>query len=546
MKFDLPSASSIHHARSSAPKPRRRGKRLVIRFASIIILVAGAATGGFLVYQRLSRPMIDRIEIDGVVPTSSSYLSWSDTQISVRLPIAVDSGMIYVVTRHGSSNPKLYLNRDRLPVTAAGERSGRSGPFVSSLSAEAGAIGSLLAILGLDFGANRETSTVVFSWNVESTSTTSADQSIPNSVSPSELDLAYELWSDKEIRVRVPDGAASGAVYVQTAKGKSNGTFFRVAESPGVKRYADRRSYALSQSIAITRVRASGQNELYLWAPRPAESASQRLARILTQDPPPFLPEYRGTSLYRFKDLAAAKDQSVSQAFLVQVYAVEVEVESSRVVAKPADGGDAMKAYLAADQWVPADAQEVKDLVRKVGGVERNPWRYSRLVWDWLIKNVAWNPERELARPQDAISRKSADSWSYALLACALLRAGGVPSIPVAGYIVDARRNAARHYWVEVYLYGLGWVPMDPVLGAGALPGGIEAAWDDRNRYFGGLDNRHVAFSRGVKILAPMTPAGRRAAKERRWSFQSFYEEASGALEGYTSYWGDIELTGMY
>ncbi|MDP3178453.1 MAG: transglutaminase-like domain-containing protein, partial [Spirochaetaceae bacterium] len=266
----------------------------------------------------------------------------------------------------------------------------------------------------------------------------------------------------------------------------------------------------------------------------------------LSQDPPPFLPEYRGTSLFRFKDLEAAKDRNVTQSFLVQVYSVEAQVEASRVVAKPAAGGEVMKAYLGPDQWVPVDAPEIKELARKVGGSERNPWRYSRLVWDWLVKNVAWNPATELARPQEAIAKKSADSYSYALLTCALLRAGGVPSVPVAGYIVDARRNAARHYWVEIYLYGLGWVPLDPVLGTGALPGEIEPAWEDRSRYFGGLDNRHIAFGRGVKILAPMTPAGRRAAKERRWSFQSFFEEASGGLEGYTSYWGDIEVTGMY
>jgi hypothetical protein len=101
-------------------------------------------------------------------------------------------------------------------------------------------------------------------------------------------------------------------------------------------------------------------------------------------------------------------------------------------------------------------------------------------------------------------------------------------------------------YWVEFYIYGLGWVPIDPVLGKGASPGGIDAAWEDRSRYFGNLDNRHLAFSRGSSVLAPMAPDGRRAAKERRWSFQSFYEEASGALDAYSSFWGDVEVTGLY
>jgi hypothetical protein len=111
---------------------------------------------------------------------------------------------------------------------------------------------------------------------------------------------------------------------------------------------------------------------------------------------------------------------------------------------------------------------------------------------------------------------------------------------------VDPSRKTVRHYWVEVYIYGLGWAPLDPVLGSGASPGGMRAPWDDRSRYFGGIDARHIAFSRGFSALAPMSPEGRRASKDRRWSFQSFYEEASGALDAYSSYWGDIEVTGMY
>jgi len=116
----------------------------------------------------------------------------------------------------------------------------------------------------------------------------------------------------------------------------------------------------------------------------------------------------------------------------------------------------------------------------------------------------------------------------------------------VAGYLVDPSRRAVRHYWAEVYLYGIGWVPLDPILGSGASPGGMRAPWEDRSRYFGGLDNRHIAFSRGLSVLAPLSASGKRVPKDRRWSFQSFYEESSGALDGYSSYWGDVEVTGMY
>jgi transglutaminase-like putative cysteine protease len=438
------------------------------------------------------------------------------------------------------------MNRARLPVRAQGERAGRSGPFIASIAPETGPVGSLVVIAGLDFGANREDGSVRFAWSPEGGTGPRDDQSDPANVSPAEPELGYELWSDKEIRVRVPDGASSGALSVSGPAGSSNGVFFRVAAAPGIKRFKDRRSYSLSQGVSITKVKASGPNELYLWAPRPAESASQRVSKVLGQEPPPLVPDYRGTALFRFKDLASSRDLAMTQSYLVQVWAVETQVEADRVQARPEGAPPAMGAWLAADERVPASAPEVVAAAKRAAGGERNPWRATRQVWDWMTRNIAWTSSHEHARPQDALADKSADSWSYALLSCAILRAAGVPALPVAGYLVDPSRKAVRHYWVEVYLYGLGWVPLDPILGTGASPGGVQVAWEDRSRYLGSMDNRHLAFSRGTSLLAPMAPGGRRAAKDRRWSFQSFYEEASGGLEAYSSFWGDVEVTGMY
>jgi len=566
---ELPSASSFLEERSRPPKPKARSHRALF-IAAAALLGAGA----LLAVGHLSRPRLERLTpavgepgsvvliegrkfgesrgesrvvVDGVVPTSSSYVSWSDASVSVRLPASVDSGLVYVVTRRGKSNALLFMNRARLPVPAAGTKEGRSGPFAASLSPEAGQIGSLVVLTGLDFGANRESSSVLFAWTAENEGgPLSGDQAVPQAVSPSDEDLGYELWSDKEIRVRVPDGAVSGPVYVVTGKGRSNAAFFRVSEGPGVKRYSSRGSYSLSELVSVTKVKASGANELYLWAPLPAASSSQRLVRVLEQEPRPMVPDYRGTALFRFANLATGKSLSVRQSFLVQVFAVEASVDAQAVAVPSRDPPALVAAYTAADVLVPAAAPEVKDIVKKAAGTERGTWKAARLVWDWLMKNLSWTDRHEHERALDSLKDRSADSYSYALVACALLRSAGIPALPVAGYLVDPTRKAVRHYWLEAYVYGLGWVPLDPILASGASPGGLRPAWEDRSRYFGGVDGRRVAFSRGLTVLAPMASGGRRASKERRWSFQSFYEEASGALDAYSSFWGDVEVTGMY
>ncbi|HTX74021.1 MAG TPA: transglutaminase domain-containing protein [Rectinemataceae bacterium] len=573
MSFDLPRSAEIQATRPHAPQPKHR-RRIILRATALgLIVAAGLLVGASLAIDAVLRPDIERlepaigdpgtvvsiigrhfgssrsdshIEVDGVAPTASSYLSWADSTIKVRFPVAVDSGLVHVITRHGRSNPRLFMNRARLPVRASGELAGRSGPYIAAFSAESGPVGSLLVISGLDFGENREGGSVLFPWAADSGVNPQLAQSGPSTVEGTEADLGNEFWSDKEIRLRVPDGAISGAVAVSTAKGRSNGIFFKVGDSPGAKTYGDPRSYSISQTVSITKVRASVPNELFLWTPLPSECASQRVAKILSQDPQPLVPAYRGTALFRFKDIQNGAELSVTQSYLVTVDSVITRVDPDRIVLKPQNPPALMAAYTAADDLVPAGAPPVLALSKRIVGSERNPWRVTKLVWDWMAKNIAYSPLRERAHAQDALLDKSADAYSYALLSCALLRAGGVAARPIAGYLVDPSRKAVRHYWLEVYIYGLGWVPLDPVLALGASPGGVSVAWDDRSRYFGSVDNRHLAFSHGYAVLAPMAPDGRRSSKQRRWSFQSFYEEASGGLEAYSSYWGDVEVTGLY
>ncbi len=258
------------------------------------------------------------------------------------------------------------------------------------------------------------------------------------------------------------------------------------------------------------------------------------------------LDDYRGTSIFRLADLGSGRDRSVSQSFLVQVFAVEAKIDPEAEPERSKSPPTLMAAYSAPDALVPSDAPAVRELARKILQGERGNWRAARLVWDWLLKDLSWTNRAESPNALDALADRRADSYSYAVIACALLRAADLPCLPVAGYLIDPSRRVARHYWVEVYLFGLGWVPLDPILGSGASPGGLNPAWSDRARYFGGIDSRHLAFSRGYEKLAPMSPGGRRVSKTRRWSFQSFYEEATGALAAYSSYWGDIEVTGIY
>jgi len=485
------------------------------------------------------------VEVDGINPTNSSYLEWSDRRLSVRFPGTIDSGLVFVVTDRGRSNPKLFMNKARLPVEPKAFSSSGEGPWLSGLSAERGQVGSLLVISGSGFGATREQRSVRFAWNPEDPPGAPGEVSSPKTRSGSSAEFGYELWSDREIRVRVPDGAVSGAIFVHAPQGDSNSLFFDVADLPGQKRYYDRRSYSMACSVNISRVQASGSNELYLWIPKPAESASQVLVRTLQAEPEPLPPDHEGLVLYRFRDLANGQNLQVRLSWLVQTYAIETRVDPDRI-RLDATPSPLRLVYTSADALVPSAAPEVMELAGKIVGGERNPYRVARLVHDWLVRYLTWHEARDSRGPLAALANRTADSWNYAIIATALLRAAGVPAIPVAGLIVDPSRKTARHSWVEFNIDGFGWVPMDPILASGAKPGHLEPAFEDRTRYFANLDDRHVAFSRGWSELEPLAANGRRSSPSKPLTYQAFFEEAAGALAAYSSFWSEVEVTGLY
>jgi transglutaminase-like putative cysteine protease len=145
-----------------------------------------------------------------------------------------------------------------------------------------------------------------------------------------------------------------------------------------------------------------------------------------------------------------------------------------------------------------------------------------------------------------ALEEKRADFYTAAMLYCTLLRSAGIPCLPVAGVLVSRNRQTMNHWWAEFWVDGFGWLPVDPVMGAGALPAQFGDNPDKAGYYFGNMDSQRIAFSRGFSNLAQMDPRGRTVTRSRSYSLQNLWEEAVGGIESYTSFWGDIAISGMY
>ena len=482
-----------------------------------------------------------QVVIAGVAPTSSAYLEWSEQRISVRVPQEVRSGFVYVVAGGSRSNGVLFANRDHLP--RVGPTLAEPGqPLVVSLDRPRAAVGELVVIAGRNFGPQRGAGEVRFTWL--SGDPLAGGAGTAEFVAANEHDLDYESWSDTEIRVRVPDGAATGNLLVRTEKGFSNQVFFEVTSGVGSKRYTGRRTYSVSMDLSVANIRATGPNELYLWVPKVWQAPAQRNVRLVTREPEPLYEDVAGVAVYHLANLVPGGVYDVTQQFIFERYAVETVVEERSV--EPYDrAARAYQVFTAADGLIPADDAQIAALAERLTRGQGNPWRRARQLYDGLLRRVV-HDARRAADPLDALTAGAGDAYDLAVLYTALLRAASVPARAVAGYLVSSPDQRHAHFWSEFYLHHFGWVPVDAALAAGAGLVPLDADLEPADYYFGNLDNRHLALSKGLIATGKLDPQGRTVRRPDLGTLQMHHEEVVGLLVSYTARWSGLTILGVY
>ncbi|GHU06896.1 hypothetical protein FACS1894151_00440 [Spirochaetia bacterium] len=484
------------------------------------------------------------ITIGGYPPITSAYIQWDDTEITIKTPESGSAGLVYLYRGNKKSNAALFSVQETIPQPVV-EDTASGIPLILSISPLQGAPGQLIKIQGRNFGPSREGSGVYFSWNAENSPSAPVEAAVPLFVEAFENDMAYESWSEREINVRIPDGAVSGGIEIRTPRGVSRGEYFEVTGKPGTKTFREKHSYVISYSVDI-RVREALQfNSLYLWIPKPVSSASQRNTRVLSREIEPYIENYRGTSLFRLSDLAPDSGISLTQSYLVDVYTTETSV-NPQLIRVPASASALNAANTKPSAIIPSDDPEIKRFATTIVGREQNPYRKALAIYNWICREVTIQSKKMTGGALEALENRSADAYMASLLFCAFARASGVPAIPVAGILVDKTGESSTHFWAEFWLDNLGWIPADPALGAGAAPPQFSLGEDHAAWYFGNIDNQRIAFSRGEVNLSQMDSRGRTSYREREYSLQNLWEEAGSGMESYSSLWSGITINGVY
>ena len=521
-----------------------------------------------------------RVLLSGQPIASASYTSWEDEEIVFRLGPEASSGLVYVERGSRRSEGTMVTLPEELPSLALRDRQS-VGPLVRTVEPVRAQIGETIAITGRHFGRDRGSSRVEFAW---------AGPDSRRRISPAPWD--YLSWSDREIVVRVPDGAASGPLVVGTSQCTSDGIAFEVLQPLGGNEYIEPRSYAVLVSAEVDRIvipdDPPAPPELYLWFSSPIGSAAQGPVQLVSQSAEPLFEAIDGMSVYRLL-LDNASSRTVNRLFLVERYRIRTDVE--RLTLSLDMPPELLEEFGEADELSPAEAPEVQAIVRRLIAPGAHPFEVGRRLYDHVVGSYEPVATERSQSVVELLNDGRGNAQALSALFVALSRAAGLPARIQAGVLIlpgggnasaadasggdgnatedenvaanettgaesaaeegtTAERGpendrAVRHFWAEFYVPAIGWVPVDPALGAGLyaeeLPEAVRL-----ESYFGNIDARRVAFSSGIAAPRPIHPDGIRRRAAEHYSLQPFHEELVGNIDSHRTRWYDIEIIGEY
>lgn len=483
------------------------------------------------------------VELGGNRITASDYTIWTDSEISLVLPFSTNDGLLYVVTPAGRSEPVVFTNKGTMPVPAP-TNTISSNPHIQSITGSSPTVGSLVTITGSNFGSLKKDSVVYFSCKI--------DKSEENAwIACSDFDGDYIFWGDQEITLRVPDGATTGYVYIKTQNGDSNKVKLNLSKGNGSKSYTDLHTYILSLEADIQDIKTENNASVTFFMPCPPVSAWQRSVSIIESFPNPLLSNYENSIVQQINiensNINETNKYNFKNSFAVTVYAVSTEITNTT-----AKTSNAAKNYYSqftkSNSLVQSDNEAIKKLASTIVKKETSPYKKANLIYNYIINNFVLLQENKplSSNTLDVLETGSADAYDMALLFTTLARATGIPTIMNSGILVEQDMTARNHWWAEFYLDTIGWIPVDPAMGAGLECEIFHPQENPKSFYFGNLDSQHVTFSRDVNNIKSSQQQGKKVYRPRTYALQSIWEEASEETLQYSSYWAPVQVVGIY
>ncbi|UCD62744.1 MAG: transglutaminase [Candidatus Zixiibacteriota bacterium] len=209
---------------------------------------------------------------------------------------------------------------------------------------------------------------------------------------------------------------------------------------------------------------------------------------------------------FQFENLAPGEFTDVTMEAEARLYQVLYFVRPDKVGALSEIPKEIRNKFLAdVTKFSMTDPIIQKGLKEAVGD-EKNPYWIGRKIYEYVIQHIEYELAGGWNLAPTVLDRGTGSCSEYSFVYIAMCRAAGLPARYVGSVVIrgdDASWDDVFHRWVEIYLPGYGWIPVDPSRGDSPWPG-------DRANSFGYLNNRFL-----------ITTAGGGGSEYLEWSYNA-------------------------
>ena len=208
-------------------------------------------------------------------------------------------------------------------------------------------------------------------------------------------------------------------------------------------------------------------DSLILYVALPQDDPHQRILDLLFPHPPDTILREEGEPVGRwaFYDLPPGTH---TLTYSVKADLERIETEGFLDL-QAAD----LSPYLADAEAYRLQDPVIQELGRRFAQMFQNPARRAQALLRFVGEHVVYNLDRRWMPAPVVLKTGQGSCSEFAFLYSALARVSGLPT-RLVGATLDRPRNGGVddvfHRWVEVYIQGKGWVPVDPSAYRGADP----------------------------------------------------------------------------
>ncbi|NJL85671.1 MAG: transglutaminase [Leptolyngbyaceae cyanobacterium SM1_1_3] len=210
----------------------------------------------------------------------------------------------------------------------------------------------------------------------------------------------------------------------------------------------------------------------------------------------------QSVAVFKFDQLQPHESHIFGWKALIEVGGIKYQLTPRQVEKSPALAAEFRQRYLVDDDELAMDTPAIQAAAREAIGTETNLLRQVLRIRNYVYDRLSYGIRPRIDTPDVVLGRGIGSCGEYVGLLLALCRLNGIACRTVGRYKCPPHADRLgvllepdfNHVWIEFYVPGFGWLPMesnvDDIIDGGPYP----------TRFFMGLPWYHIEMSKEVSF----------------------------------------------